>query len=101
MTAHPTLPHPRTTPGPSTPHTSDPRWVAVVVGIGLAGSVGLTLAAIWATVMHPREAATIAAVHVTCCLTVAAVRHVREIRERPRCIGSWRIACGATPLDLS
>lgn len=105
MTATITLPQPRIAPD-SIDTTAlrvagDAPWVAAVVAVGAAGSAGIAAAAVWATVTHPAGAAASVGALTVWAFAVATVREIRESRRAPKGLGAWRIACGATPLNLT
>lgn len=99
---NPTLPHPRTsTEAATAPRVApDAPWMPAVIAAGGAGSAALLTAAAWVTVNHPTWTVAALAANAAVALTVATVRQIREDRAAPRGLGSWRVACGATPLDL-
>lgn len=103
MTATTTLPHPRTpTRVPDALRVApDAHWMWGVLAAGATGSAAIAATAAWGAVQHPAAAAAVLAALTAWALTVAAVREIREARRAPRGLGSWRIACGATPLDLT
>jgi hypothetical protein len=72
-----------------------------VLAAGATGSVAIAATAVWGAVQHPGAAAVIFAALTVWAFTVATVREIRETRRAPRGLGAWRIACGATPLDLT
>lgn len=105
MTASITLPQPRTAPDSIDTTTvrvaGDAPWMAAVVAAGAAGSAGIAATAVWASVTNPAGAAAAVGALTVWASAVATVREIRESRRTPKGLGAWRIACGATPLNLT
>jgi len=72
-----------------------------VLAVGAAGSAALVVAAACAVAAHPAAAARVLAVHLVWAFAVATVREIREARQSPKGLGSWRVACGAPPIGLA